>query len=392
MKEKELKKCTVCGEEKEESIEFFALRKDTGKFRNKCKSCKNVKTVKEKPNDKYTEDGIKIKKCIGECGEEKPEIIENFIFYKNTNKFDSKCRVCINKIRKERHRQKVGYTEPIIKYNDNGLLIKVCSGCGEEKTETDEFFKFVKNTKRFSAKCIFCVSKQRKEFRENNKEKISERGNIYYLNNKEYIQEYKKEYRKNNAEMINEKYKIYYEENKEDLLLYQKEYREEHKEELSEQKKVYYKENKESIRKTKNIWYNNKIKTDPIFRFMKIISSRIRDMLNSQGNSKNGVSSKLKVPFTGEQLFNHIVSKFSDEENLTLDGEVWMTIYNQGIYNSETWDEKDSSTWVWHIDHIIPQSKLKFDSYDHPNFLKCWALENLRPLSGKKNINDGNRR
>ena len=40
---------------------------------------------------------------------------------------------------------------------------------------------------------------------------------------------------------------------------------------------------------------------------------------------------------------------------------------------------------------IYPQSKLPYDSMTHPNFLKCWALENLQPLEAKENISKGNR-
>ena len=40
----------------------------------------------------------------------------------------------------------------------------------------------------------------------------------------------------------------------------------------------------------------------------------------------------------------------------------------------------------WNIDHIIPQSRFSYDSLDHPDFLKCWALENLRPIEILENI------
>jgi len=43
------------------------------------------------------------------------------------------------------------------------------------------------------------------------------------------------------------------------------------------------------------------------------------------------------------------------------------------------------------IDHIIPQSKLRYDSLDHPNFQKCWALENLRPICSIENIRKSNK-
>ena len=45
----------------------------------------------------------------------------------------------------------------------------------------------------------------------------------------------------------------------------------------------------------------------------------------------------------------------------------------------------------WQIDHIYPQSLLPYDSMDHPNFLKCWSLDNLRPLEATENIRKGNK-
>jgi hypothetical protein len=99
----------------------------------------------------------------------------------------------------------------------------------------------------------------------------------------------------------------------------------------------------------------------------------------------------MKLPFTDIELLNHLISQFSNPENLTPDGNIWMTLENNGVYNKKLWIEKDPNTWKWNIDHIIPQSKLKFDSYDHPNFLKCWSLENLRPLRADLNIKKGNR-
>jgi len=34
----------------------------------------------------------------------------------------------------------------------------------------------------------------------------------------------------------------------------------------------------------------------------------------------------------------------------------------------------------WHIDHIRPVASFNFDSAEHPDFKKCWALNNLQPL------------
>ena len=66
-----------------------------------------------------------------------------------------------------------------------------------------------------------------------------------------------------------------------------------------------------------------------------------------------------------------------------------MTWDNWSRYNPETWDDNDPSTWTWQVDHLKPHSTFNYDSMEHPDFKKCWALENLRPLSAKQNVLDG---
>ena len=63
--------------------------------------------------------------------------------------------------------------------------------------------------------------------------------------------------------------------------------------------------------------------------------------------------------------------------------ELWMSWDNWGSYNGKS--------KTWQIDHVIPQSSLPFDDVDHPNFLKCWCLNNLRPLETTQNLSKGKR-
>jgi len=67
----------------------------------------------------------------------------------------------------------------------------------------------------------------------------------------------------------------------------------------------------------------------------------------------------------------------------------WINWDNRGAYNAKTWNDQDSATWTWQLDHITPQSELLYDSMEHPNFLKCWSLSNLRPYNAKQNSKDG---
>jgi hypothetical protein len=99
----------------------------------------------------------------------------------------------------------------------------------------------------------------------------------------------------------------------------------------------------------------------------------IRKSLKKQNSSKFGESILKYLPYTPDELKQYIESKW----------EPWMTWENHGniTYNKRT----------WHIDHIIPQSKLPFTSMEDEDFQKCWALENLRPLEAFENIKKGNK-
>ena len=89
-----------------------------------------------------------------------------------------------------------------------------------------------------------------KEYRENNKELITEYQKEYYENNKEKL----KEYREKNKEQIKDKKKEFYENNKEKFKEYRennkekaKEYYEINKERIQDKNKEYYEINKEQI-------------------------------------------------------------------------------------------------------------------------------------------------
>ena len=147
----------------------------------------------------------------------------------------------------------------------------------------------------------------------------------------------------------------------------------------------------ENISKRANKRDKERRKTNPIYKCRKNVSGMIYIGLKKCNSYKNK-SSWENLPYTPSILKQYIESQFSLPENLDHEGHVWMTWRNWGKYNAKIWNEKDSSTWSWNLDHIIPQSKLPYDTMEHPNFLKCWDLSNLRPYPAKLNIEDGNRR
>ena len=101
--------------------------------------------------------------------------------------------------------------------------------------------------------------------------------------------------------------------------------------------------------------------SDPAYRVKCNISRSICKALKLRGKTKGG-STFDHLPYSPEGLVEHIEKQF--DEHMTWD--------NHGTY--------------WHIDHIRPHASFKYDSLDHPDFQKCWALENLRPLEASENI------
>ena len=281
---------------------------------------------------------------------------------------------------------------------------KICKKWGEEKS-IDQFTKDKK-------KCLQCnreytkqyrsknkdkikgynkkyqtdnkeqISESQKKYRNENKEKISQRGKKYYLENIDKIKEYKKQYLLDNKDKIADKKKQIYIENKEQKLTYNRQYYIKNRDEILEQKQQYYYENKEKITEYKRSYYNNLYKTDPIYRLRKTVSRSINRYLKNNDSSKDGESCLEYLPYTIEELKLHLESLF----------EPWMTWDNHGNYDPKTWIDGDESTYIWQIDHIKPHSEFHYTSMEDESFKECWALSNLRPLSAKQNVKEGNRR
>jgi len=249
------------------------------------------------------------------------------------------------------------------------MVLKKCIGpCGLKKELSENNFHFRKDTKKWRTKCKQC-------------EKIY----FYELNIKN--KEKKKQYRNDNCDKIRAYDEIYREQNKERRALERKLKRELFdKENNIDRRQKYIKEGYSSQEEYDRAWkreYEKKRKQeDSAYKLRVNISIQIKKVLKRHGGSKNGQSCLKKLPYSFQELNAHIESLF----------EPWMNWNNQGNYHPETWDDNDTSTWTWQIDHITPQSMLSYDSLEHPNFLKCWALSNLRPFSAKQNILDGTTR
>ena len=205
--------------------------------------------------------------------------------------------------------------------------MKRCYKCGEEKA----LCEFSKNKSRkdgLNSRCRAC----NKAYNQANKEKFAKRDKAYQQANKEKIAEQRKAYRQANKDKIAEKNKAYTQANKDKRSVYQKKRR----------------------------------ATDPVFKMKSRVGSSVRKALKNQGKTKGG-STFSALPYAPQDLVEHLEKQFDEKMN-------WD---NYGTY--------------WHLDHIYPQSLLPYDNLAHPNFQKCWALDNLQPLEAIENLKKGNR-
>ena len=113
-------------------------------------------------------------------------------------------------------------------------------------------------------------------------------------------------------------------------------------------------------------------KQDPSWRLRKNVGTSVANSLRGRGYTKDS-SCFDYLDYTLEDLREHLESQF----------EPWMSWDN--------WGQITTDRRTWNIDHIYPHSKLPYDSMEHPNFKKCWALDNLRPLCAIENIKKSNK-
>lgn len=263
------------------------------------------------------------------------------------------------------------------KLQEQGLRICSKKDC-EHGGEPQPIFNFNKNSSKKSglrSACQSCDRKMAKNWAEKNKPKkeknIKQWGEKNKINHtKEYYDSIDSNYSKICYQCGNKKNISEFGRSKERLDGYRS---------LC---KNCVRENRIKHKDKRNEWERNRIKNDLDFRVRKKFSHVFRQAVRESGISKNGRSCFELLGYTFEDYKQHMESLF----------EYWMTWENQGVYNSAVWNDNDPSTFVWNLDHIIPQSKLPYDSFEHPNFKICWALSNLRPYSAKKNIEEGNRR
>lgn len=192
--------------------------------------------------------------------------------------------------------------------------------------------------------------------------------------------EKRRKYYKENREKIKNKTGAYYKNNRTKRLAWQKQYGRENKEHKKDYNERYYQKHKKIIVKRVSQRTQERKKSDPVFKLRKRISADVWKMLKVNGSPKDGSIRKF-LPYSIQELKEHLERQF----------ESWMIWENWAPYNKDKWDDHDSSTWTWNIDHIIPHHIFKYMSMQDQEFKDCWALSNLRPLSSKLNLQKNGR-
>ena len=131
-----------------------------------------------------------------------------------------------------------------------------------------------------------CVNKiiptrTRKEYDEDNKEKLKEYSKKYREDNKDKTKEYFKEYWQENKEKINEKRKKY-----------DKQYRENNKDKINEKIKEYYQDNKEKINEKMNCNICNKLVAK---KYMKNHQKTSICIKKDSQNTNNNINKTFKI-------------------------------------------------------------------------------------------------
>ena len=198
---------------------------------------------------------------------------------------------------------------------------------------------------------------QKRRWARDNKEKAKAATRRWREDNKERVAANNKKYRKTDT------YKEYVREynKREHVKAYRDEYNA--RPEVKEHRREYCRERnaKAEVKQRRNERNNKRMKC-PTRRLRLNVSKSVYSALKRHETTKGGGATFDHLPYSPEQLAAYIEQRFTAEMN---------------------WDNYGTT---WHLDHIIPQAALPYDSMEHPNFAKCWALENLQPLDALENI------
>ena len=196
-----------------------------------------------------------------------------------------------------------------------------------------------------------------KQWVENNREKLNKYNNQYRIENKEKIEEWVIE----NREKLKKYRKQYNENNREKIIETSRQRRKTHPEYCKKCHKQWREKNPEYYKKYFFIKRKTDLKYNLNYKMCIAINISIK-------KNKNGRTWESLVGYTLADLIKRLKKTMPA-------GFTW-----QNFLSGEL-----------HIDHIIPIDAFNFTRPEHTDFLRCWALSNLRLLPAKENLRKSNK-
>lgn len=131
---------------------------------------------------------------------------------------------------------------------------KKCSKCGKGKP-IEDFHKNPTGKHGRRERCKQCVSKQRREYRHRNREKINAKKRETYYENRVEILANQRAYRSENLERIRKKNREYHWNNRDVILVKKRKYREDHLDERRAADREWREKNLSAVKKAQREYY-----------------------------------------------------------------------------------------------------------------------------------------
>ena len=193
-----------------------------------------------------------------------------------------------------------------------------------------------------------------RKWQKKNQKRVTRMSYKWAKKNPKKVMESARKWNKNNPEKRREMFRSWSKRNKKKRQLYQKSWQKKNK----DKRKIYVKRQ------------INRVKNNIKLRLRDRVRITINKKLKKRLFSKEGRSIRTFLPYTIDELKQHLENQF----------EPWMNWDNWGIGKGK-----------WNIDHIRPDSLFDYKSVEDKEFQECWALKNLRPLDAIKNIKKSNK-
>lgn len=261
-------------------------------------------------------------------------------------------------------------------------MTKKCSKCKIEK-DRKEFHKDSNQNSGYACKCITC----KKEHYEDNKEKILEQQKKWRAENPEKVAKINKEWKENNKDKVNGYKKKYLNKNRKYFNIYNNIWRKNNpidKDIISKRGQIYYVQNREEIKEKQNNYRKNnkektnkyqreRRKTDIVFRLNGNISSSIKQNLNDNKVAKNRRHWEDIVGYTKEKLKEHLEKLFTKDMSWDNYGEWEIDHIIPKIFFKYTCTDDIEFKYCWSLLNIQPL--MKKDNRIKQDKITLWGKE-----------------